>query len=162
MITCTFENGGQASPGLRHVTLSVIVIKDQDVLMVLRQAVPGLDMLETGKWALPGGFFDRDENIEQAARREVLEETGWELGDLQLFRIVSRPDRPHEDRQNMDMVFTARATRQVGMHDNEVAKLKWFPLKSVPLLEQIAFDHGEDLTLYQQHLRNPLTLPVIT
>ena len=57
MITCTFENGNVASPGLRHVTVNAIVIKDNQVLMGLRAPVKGLTMLESRKWALLGGFF---------------------------------------------------------------------------------------------------------
>ena len=124
MITCTFENGNSGKPGLRHVTTSVMVIKDGQVLMGLRAAAAGLTMLEVGKWSLLGGFFDRDENLVEAVKREVMEESGWEIMDIQLFRIVDKPDRPHEDRQNMDMVFIARADKKTGSHDREVKETK--------------------------------------
>jgi ADP-ribose pyrophosphatase YjhB (NUDIX family) len=120
MITCTFENGNIASPGLRHVTVNAIVLKDGKVLLGLRKAVPGLTMLETGKWALIGGFFDHGENLVQAVRREVMEESGWEIDNISLFRINDKPDRPKEDRQNVDMIFTCNAVKQVGSHDKEV------------------------------------------
>lgn len=161
MITCTFENGNVASPGLRHVTVGAIVVKDGQVLMGLRAPVKGLTMLETGKWALLGGFFGFGENLEAAVKREVMEESGWEIANLRLFRINDNPGRPKEDRQNMDMVFVADAVRQVGSSDAEVSQLQWFPLDALPDSEQIAFDHGEDLALYIDHLHTQRTLPIL-
>ncbi len=161
MITCTFENGNVASPGLRHVTVNAIVIKDGQVLLGLRGTVNGKPMLESGKWALLGGFFGFGENLIDAVKREVMEESGWEIDDLQLFRINDNPGRPKEDRQNVDMIFIARAVRQIGKSDEEVKELKWFPLDDLPPLDQIAFDHGEDLEMYLKHIKIPMTLPIL-
>jgi 8-oxo-dGTP diphosphatase len=161
MITCTFENGKVASPGLRHVTVNAIVLRDNKVLLGLRSPVAGLTMLETGKWALLGGFFGFGENLVDAVKREVMEESGWEINDVQLFRINDNPGRPKEDRQNVDMVFTARAIKQTGTHDLEVKELKWFDLDALPNADQIAFDHTEDLNLYIEHLNIPKSLPLL-
>lgn len=161
MITCTFENGNVATPGLRHVTVNAIVLKDGQVLMGLRASVPGITMLEVGKWALLGGFFGFGENLESAVKREVMEESGWVIDDLKLFRINDNPDRPSEDRQNVDMVFIAQAIEQTGASDSEVKELKWFPLDALPTPDLIAFDHGQDLELYKQHLLKPKQLPIL-
>lgn len=161
MITCTFENGNIASPGLRHVTVNAIVIKGDQVLMGLRAPVKGLTMLESGKWALLGGFFGFGENLEAAVKREVMEESGWEITNLRLFRINDNPGRPKEDRQNVDMIFLADAVSQVGVSDAEVSRLKWFPLAALPNSDQIAFDHGEDLALYRRYLASPHALPIM-
>ncbi len=161
MITCTFENGNIASPGLRHVTVNTIVIKDGQILLGLRAPVKGLDMPEVGKWALIGGYFDRDETLVEAVKREVLEESGWEIGDTLLFRVNDSPNRPMEDRQNVDMIFLANAVKQMGNSDKEVAQLKWFPLDSLPPRDQIAFDHGDSIELYLKHLGDPRQLPIL-
>lgn len=161
MITCNFENGNVASPGLRHVTVNAIVVKDNQVLMGLRGTVDGKPMLESGKWALLGGFFGFNENMVQAVKREVMEESGWEIGDIQLFRINDNPDRPKEDRQNVDMIFIARAINQIAIHDEEVTELKWFPLDGLPPADQIAFDHAEDLELYRSYLSTLHPLPLL-
>lgn len=161
MINCTFENGKVASPGLRHVTVNAILLKNQEVLMGLRAPVKGLTMLEVGKWALLGGFFDRDESLVDAVKREIMEESGWQVADIELFRINDNPDRPQEDRQNVDMIFTATAVEQVGTHDNEIKELKWFPLSALPSSDQIAFDHADSLELYKQHLKSPAKLPLL-
>ena len=161
MITCTFENGNVASPGLRHITVGVILVKDNQVILGLRGSLKGKLMLESGKWALLGGFFDRNESLFEAAKREVMEESGWEIKNLMLFRINDRPDRPHEDRQNVDIIFTAEAVKQTGRFDEEVRELKWFPLDKLPPPDQIAFDHGQDLELYKNYLQKGGQVPII-
>lgn len=161
MITCTFENGNVANPGLRHVTVNAIVLKDGKVLLGLRASVPGITMLEVGKWALLGGFFGFGENLESAVKREVMEESGWEIANLELFRINDNPNRPGEDRQNVDMVFLAHAVKQTGVGDKEISVLQWFSLDSLPHPDQIAFDHGQDLELYREHQRSPKPLPIL-
>lgn len=161
MITCTFENGIVASPGIRHITTSNIILKNNQVIMCLRGTKNGQPILESGKWGLLGGFMDRDETLVESVKREVMEESGWEIEDLQLFRINDNPNRPKEDRQNVDFIFIAQATKQIGHYDEEVRQLKWFDLDDLPTAAQIAFDHGENLELYIKHLTSPRVLPIL-
>jgi 8-oxo-dGTP diphosphatase len=118
--------------------------------------------LEGGKWGLPGGFVDRDETLKEAAAREVLEETGWQVKDLQLLTIRDRPDRPKEDRQNISCVFIAQAVEEVGEADWESDDVQWFELDKVPAKELIAFDHVSNISLYQRYLKEGLDLPIFT
>ena len=46
-----------------------------------------------GHYALPGGFVDVGETVEEACRRELWEETGIEAGPLRLIGVYSQPDR---------------------------------------------------------------------
>jgi len=158
MITCIFENGNKTS--LRHVTVNAIVVKDNKVLLGKRGTLNGKPISEFGKWGLLGGFFDRDENLVQAVKREVMEEGGWEIENIKLFRINDNPKRPKEDRQNVDFIFLARGIKQIGTSDEEVKELKWFDLDKLPSKETIAFDHGEDLKLYLNYLKNKHILPL--
>lgn len=159
MITCTFENNNKTS--LRHVTVNAIVIKNNQVLLGKRGTSNGKPILESGKWGLLGGFFGRDENLIQAVKREVLEESGWEISDLKLFRINDNPNRPKEDRQNVDMIFIAKAVKQTGVSDEEVSRLQWFDFDKLPAKEEIAFDHGDAIELYKKYLREKFPLPVL-
>lgn len=102
MITCFFEKGYKAR--LRHVVTHALVEKDGALLLVKRAG----DILETGKWGLPGGFLDRDEMASQGVLRELLEETGWEGEIVALFRINTNPNRSKEDRQNVAFDFIVR------------------------------------------------------
>jgi 8-oxo-dGTP diphosphatase len=155
MISCTFEDGNQAS--LRHTVVDVLVIKDNAILMVKRTA----KLLEGGKWGVVGGYVERDETTAQAVAREVMEETGWQLKNLQLLTIRDNPDRPHEDRQNISFVYLAEAVGQTGQPDWESDEVKWFPLDNLPPREQIAFDHAASIDLYARYLKENFTLPVL-
>jgi 8-oxo-dGTP diphosphatase len=155
MIQCTFEDGGHAS--LRHVTADALVLKDGKILLVKRNS----KLLEAGKWGLVGGFVDRDETTTQTVAREVMEETGWVVKDITLFRINDTPDRPHEDRQNISFIFTCTAVEKTGEGDWESDDMQWYDLNAVPPAEQIAFDHFDSIRLYQVHVKQPYTLPII-
>ncbi|MBI5123397.1 NUDIX domain-containing protein, partial [Candidatus Roizmanbacteria bacterium] len=116
---------------------------------------------ESGKWGLFGGFFNHGENLVRAAKREVMEESGWEINNLRLFRINDNPNRPKEDRQNVDIIFIAKAVKQIKTSDEEVTKLQWFDLDKLPSKEEIAFDHGDALELYKKYLKENFPLPVL-
>lgn len=159
MITCYFENNNKTS--LRHVTINAIVVKDNQVLLGKRGTFAGKPIIESGKWGLLGGFFGRDENLIQAVKREVMEESGWEIADLQLFRINDNPDRPKEDRQNVDIIFIAKAVKQIKSRDEEVTELRWFNLDKLPPKGLIAFDHANNLALYIKYRKEKFKLPVL-
>lgn len=156
MITCEFENGNRAA--LRHVTVDGIVV-DESGRVVLVKRAPGL--IEAGKWAMPGGYLDRDETAHEGVRREVLEETGYEASVLELLQIVTLPNRPNEGgRQNVCMIFVMSAGEKVGKPDAESTEIRWFPLDDLPLGE-LAFDHADTLDIYRGHLAQAVVLPVI-
>lgn len=159
MITCLFENNNKTS--LRHVTVNAIVVKDNQILLGKRGTYKGKPILESGKWGLLGGFLGRDENLITALKREVLEESGWEIDKIQLLRINDNPNRPNEDRQNVDMIFIANAVKQRETTDEEVTHLTWFDLDNLPPKDAIAFDHGEDLELYAKFLKEKFPLPFL-
>lgn len=154
MITCTFENGNQNS--LRHVTVGCLVIKDGKILLAKRSK----GLLEAGKWCLLGGYVNRDETIAQAGEREALEESGWSIGNLRLLRINDNPNRPHEDRQNVDFIYIADALQKTGDKDWESEEVRWFPLDALPPKDQIAFDHLDSIDMYKKYLVAAFPLPV--
>ena len=142
MINCTFENGSRAS--LRHVVVHAIVERDGALLLVRRAP----HLLEGDKWGLPGGFLDRDESLSDGILRELREETGWDGQVSALMRINSRPDRPHEDRQNVAFDFVVTPLRKVGEPDGESSAVEWVPIERLPPLHTLAFDHGHTVQLY--------------
>ena len=158
MITCTFEDKGTGL--LRHVTTNAIVVRDGQVLLAKRGTYHGgKPLLEAGKWALIGGFLSRDESIEEALRREVMEESGWIIENLRLFHIKDNPDRTGEDRQNIEFVYIADVVKQTGTYDEEVSALTWFPLDALPDRDMMAFDHGDDLQQFIAFNQSPFPLP---
>jgi 8-oxo-dGTP diphosphatase len=155
MITCTFEKGHTAS--LRHVVVHALCVKDNSILLVRR--VP--ELLEGGKWSLPGGFLDRDETFKEGVLRELKEETGWEGEIRMLFHITSDPNRPHEDRQNIAVSYVVKPAHPSGTPDKESTQIEWISLDDLPPKEDIAFDHGEIIALYVKYLRSPFPLPIV-
>ena len=68
---------------------TMLLMSHMKVLMVRRNTEPGM-----GLWSFPGGYVDRGENVEQAAAREVREETGLEVEVTELIGLYSSENSP--------------------------------------------------------------------
>lgn len=160
MITCIFEDGNKA--GLRHVTVNALVTRSNQILLGKRGTFKGKPMQESGKWALLGGFMGRDETLIEAVKREVMEESGYTIENVVLFRINDNPLRPKEEqRQNIDLIYLAGVSEKTGRSDEEITKLSWFDIDKTPSMDQIAFDHGDSVEMYKKYLTKKFQLPVI-
>jgi 8-oxo-dGTP diphosphatase len=93
-------------------------------------------------FALPGGFVDYGESLEEAVRREAAEETGLELLDLRQFHTYSDPSRDPRF-HTVSTVFTAKASGAPRAGDDATAVRVVRP-EEVPGLD-CAFDHGKVL-----------------
>jgi 8-oxo-dGTP diphosphatase len=81
----------------------VVVDGDRRVLFIKRGRPPF-----QGAYALPGGFVDIGETVEDACRRELLEETGVKLRALKLIGVYSAPDRDPRS-HTVSVAYLARA-----------------------------------------------------
>jgi 8-oxo-dGTP diphosphatase len=154
MITCFFEKGTEAH--LRHVVVDILVLKEDKILLVKRTKT----LMEGGKWGLVGGYVERDENLQEAAEREIFEETGYKIKDIILLTIRHNPDRLHEDRQNISFVFFCTALEKEGKPDWESDERRWFSFDELPPEEKLAFDHPLNIELYLKYKRENFPLPV--
>jgi len=157
MITCKFPNGNQEL--LRHVTCDSIVVQDNKILMVKRSDSA---LFEPGKYALPGGYVDRDEIVAQAVLRELKEETGYQGRIKYLLQINDDPNRTNaEDNQNISFFYVVEITEKAGEHDREISEVTWFDLDNLPETKNLAFDHGKAINLYKKYCKQKFPLPFI-
>ena len=155
MISCTFEDGGKGL--LRHTVIDVLVLKENKLLLEKRTK----KLLEGGKWALVGGFVNRDETLVQAVEREIFEETGYRVKDITFLTINDSPNRPHEDRQNISFVYFCTALGKEGGSDWEVDDQKWYEFDNLPNENEIAFDHYKNIRLYLKYKNGELKIPYL-
>lgn len=156
MITCRFENNNEAT--LRHVTVDGIVIKNEKILLVRRAAHLAK---EPNKFSLPGGFLDRNETTKGGVLRELLEETGYEGEEVELFVIKDGPRSKGDDRQNVGFVFLIKAGEKIGISDDEVESASWFDIDKLPERKEFAFDHYSIVEKYLKYRINKFNLPAI-
>lgn len=102
-----------------------------------------------GRWALPGGFIRMDESADDAARRELREETSLSINYMEQFYTFSEPGRDPRERVITIAYYALTQIHDVeGGDDARVAR--WFDLDDMPPL---AFDHDHILRKAQQCLR---------
>jgi ADP-ribose pyrophosphatase YjhB (NUDIX family) len=111
---------------------SALVFDKQGRLLLQQRA-------DSGYWGIPGGFMELGEKVEDAARREVFEETGLRLGQLELFAIYSGSEREitlknGDEIAMVKFVFTCRDYQgEAVAHDpNESKNVAFFPLDALP------------------------------
>lgn len=155
MIICRFEDNGEAK--LRHVVTHALVERQGKILLVKRSG----NILETGKWGLPGGYLDLNETLEEGALRELREETGWQGEIITLFRVNSDPYVKNEDRQNVRIEYLVKPLKEIGAPDHESSAVGWFSEKELPPPDQCAFDHRSSVELYFKYLRQSFPLPIV-
>ncbi len=111
--------------------------EEMELLMIRRGGHPFL-----GCWALPGGFANRNEPLEETAARELSEETGITDLELELVGVYSAPGRDPRG-------WTVTAAYGVVVEKDDItvqagddaAEARWFRLSELP--EVLAFDHAD-------------------
>ena len=130
----------------------VFGLDDEDLKVMLIQR--GLPPFE-GEWALPGGFVRIEETVDEAARRELAEETGLSKVFLEQLYTFSAIDR--DPRERVVSVAYYALVNQVDHRvqaATDAREAAWFPVDDVPSL---AFDHAEILGVALERLRGKLS-----
>jgi 8-oxo-dGTP diphosphatase len=127
-----------------------------DVVIVTREADPRVLLIRrkhdpfAGMWAIPGGFVDMEESLEETARRELREETGVAAGHLEQLHTFGDPGRDPRGR-TISVVYLARADadRLKPQAADDAAEVGWHRLDQPPPL---AFDHDQILACARRRL----------
>ena len=120
------------------VTTDCVVMTKEDtpqVLLIER----GLEPYK-GCWAFPGGFMNMDETTEQCAIRELEEETGMKVTELQQIGAYSKVDRDPRGRTITVAYLIVVDAPIAVIGQDDAAKAQWFPIDALPPL---AFDHED-------------------
>jgi len=120
------------------VTVDALVLRDSprglEILLIRR----GRDPFK-GMWALPGGFVGMEEDLPEAAARELAEETGIKVKALVQLGAYGAPGRDPRGR-NIGVAFVAFASPDAQpAAGDDAAAVAWHPVGRLPPL---AFDHG--------------------
>lgn len=110
------------------VGCGIVFIRDGHILLLQRKKSP-----ETGAWGIPGGKIDFLETAEQAIRREALEETGLEAGDIKLLGLSEQLF--HDEKQHwFGVLFQAESfSGEIQLLEpDKHGGIDWFPLDKLP------------------------------
>jgi len=127
----------------------VFGLDEEDLkVMLIQRLLPPFE----GRWALPGGFVRTDETLDEAALRELQEETGLEKVYLEQLYTVGGIDRDPRER-----VVTVAYYALVKLSDHRVQAATdaraaaWFSIDDLP---DLAFDNDKILAMAHERLRN--------
>lgn len=123
------------------LAVDAVILEDERIVLVKRKNPPF-----QGRWALPGGFVEYGETVEEAVRREVKEETGLDVRIEKLVGVYSDPGRDPRG-HTVSIVYFCRPVSGLMNAGSDAKEVKEFHLKELPAL---AFDHRkiiEDLGL---------------
>lgn len=157
IISCEFPDGAKTQ--LRHTGVDMLLINEQAQVLLIKRSE---HVSRSHKYALPGGYVDRDEDVKTAAVREVLEETGYHAEASYLFCINDQTDLElrKDNRQNVLLLFVGKVLDGEKKLNREVSEIRWFSLNELPSEEEFAFDHRKIILKYFEHIQNPLPLPL--
>lgn len=121
------------------VTADVVVVKaDSDVpqVLLIKRGRPPF----RGQWALPGGFLDERETLDECARRELREETGLKVDIVREVGSFSDPNRDPRGRTISIAFWTMINENPDVRAADDAADAQFFPINALP---ELAFDHAD-------------------
>jgi 8-oxo-dGTP diphosphatase len=115
-------------------TVDAVILEENSIVLVKRRNPPF-----KGMWALPGGFVESGETVEEAAVREAKEETGLTVEIIRLLGVYSDPKRDPRG-PTVGTVFICKRINGELKADTDAKEVKEFSIRDLPPL---AFDHAK-------------------
>lgn len=116
----------------RGISIDAVIINEKEKLLLIKRKADPF----RGFWALVGGYVDWDEKVEDAVLREVKEEVGLKVKDLNLIGVYSDPNRHPQQVVNLAYKVVVKGKVRVG---DDALEAKYFSLSELP--KELAFDH---------------------
>ena len=127
------------------IVVSRIIDGDEHILLIQRKHGPF-----QGSWALPGGFLDMDETLEQAAIRELREETCLDAQSVYQIGTFSAVDRDPRSRVISTAFEATVDAAQTPQAADDAADWQWKSLKRLVCETELAFDHKDILKVWEK------------
>lgn len=142
----TYKKAWEAAPYKpTFVTVDAVVVQSGHVLLIQRKASPG-----AGLWAVPGGFVNQDEFLEDAVIRELKEETKLKVpvpvlkGSIKATKIFDHPNRSLRGRTitNAYLIELPAGELPAVKGSDDAKKAKWFPINAIKSEEMFEDHHS--------------------
>lgn len=124
-------------------TVDVILQKDSHILLIRRKKDPFKDYL-----ALPGGFINIGELVEDAMRREAKEETSLEIEPIDILGVYSDPQRDPR-KHILSIVFVGRILQGEAKSGDDSIAIEWVHIDEIKN-RKLGFDHNRILSDYKK------------
>jgi 8-oxo-dGTP diphosphatase len=122
-------------PATPALTTDCVVFDERGCVLLIRR---GNEPFK-GSYALPGGFVDVGERVEDGCRRELSEETGLHVGELRLIGVYSDPGRDPRG-HTCSVAYLAQVGRAAVTAGDDAAAAEWV---ADWRREKLAFDHAQ-------------------
>ncbi len=118
-----------------------------EILLIKRNAQPYL-----GEWALPGGFFSKNDSLEEAAKKKLYDEAGVKDVYLEQLYTFGDPKRDPRGRIITISYFALINSENIKLdvHVPDVKEAEWVSVKNLP---KLAFDHEKIVSYALQRLK---------
>lgn len=140
------------------VTTDIVIFtirQDELKVLLINRGLPPYQ----GMWALPGGFVNLDESLEEGARRELEEETGVADVYLEQLYTFGEPDRDPRERVITVAYYALVPTDEIDIKAGSDAEgVSWIGMQDLP---ELAFDHQDILDMAYERLSAKLDYSTI-
>ncbi|MBN2459102.1 NUDIX hydrolase [Candidatus Woesearchaeota archaeon] len=146
----TYDSSKYEKPSVTADML-IFTIRNNElqVLLIKRKSWPF-----KGMWAIPGGFVGLNEPIDEAAKRELLEETGVKDVYLEQLYTFGKPERDPRTRVITIAYYALISSANVKLEaSTDAADVAWLPVDNIP---KLAFDHNEIVDYAISRIRNKI------